>query len=175
MSRKWFGNLYKLLVLEQVIPAQNWPANIRAYICQQNEIKLLVLLYDLSTGKFLGLDLRLAYILRGNPDEVFLNYIYNAETSRALFSPSKDKIPNTFTSTALIKHYSAIVDECHRTNNLLQQIERSQSINIQKMSLWIQLNLFMKTLKFISTTKRISPSTFRFKCEWYLQQSCRNV
>ena len=175
MSRKWFGNLYKLLVLEQVIPAQNWPANIRAYICQQNEIKLLVLLYDLSTGKFLGLDLRLAYILRGNPDEVFLNYIYNEETSRALFSPSKDKIPNAFTSTALIKHYSAIVDECHRTNNLLQQIERSQSINIQKMSLWIQLNLFMKTLKFISTTKRISPSTFRFKCEWYLQQSCRNV
>ena len=105
----------------------------------------------------------------------FLNYIYNAETSRALFSPSKDKIPNAFTSTALIKHYSAIADECHRTNNLLQQIERSQSVNIQKMSLWIQLNLFMKTLKFISTTKRISPSTFRFKCEWYLQQSCRNV
>ena len=85
----------------------------------------------MSTGKFLGLDLRLAY----NPDEVFLNYIYNEETSRALFSPSKDKIPNAFTSTALIKHYSAIVDECHRTNNLLQQIERSQSVNIQKMSL----------------------------------------
>ena len=105
----------------------------------------------------------------------FLNYIYNVETSRALFLPSKDKIPNAFTSTALIKRYSAIVDECHRTNNLLQQTERSQSINIQKMSLWIQLNLFMKTLKFLSTTKRILPSTFRFKCEWYLQQSCRNV
>ena len=97
-------------------------------------------MYDLSAGKCLGLDLRLGYIvLRGDPDEVFFSYGFNPETSKVLFSSSKERIMNTFTCTAFRKHYKKIVHECLIQENvlisfftfLLQPIESEQSVSFE--------------------------------------------
>ena len=99
-------------ILGQVIPALNSPKDIDSYQCKQNETKIIVPLYDVSTGKFLGLDLQLGYIvLRGDPDELFFSYGFNAETLKVLFCSSKERIPNAFKCTAFKKHYKMIVDE----------------------------------------------------------------
>ena len=98
-------------ILGQVILALNSPKGIDSYQRKQNETKIIVLLYNVSTG-FLGLDLQLGYIvLRGDSDEIFFSYEFNAETSKVLFCSSKDRIPNAFTCTVLKKHYKMIVDE----------------------------------------------------------------
>ena len=72
-------------ILGQVIPALDSPKDIDSYQCKQNETKIIVPLYDVSTGKILGLDFQLGYIvLRGDPDEVFFSYWFNAKTSKVL-------------------------------------------------------------------------------------------
>ena len=52
-------------ILVQVIPALNSPKDIDYYQCKQNETKIIVPLYDVSTGKFLSLHLQLGYIVLG--------------------------------------------------------------------------------------------------------------
>ena len=47
----------------QIVPVQNSPKDIFTYKCKQNEFKMIVLLYNLHTGDFLGLEMRLAYIV----------------------------------------------------------------------------------------------------------------
>ena len=72
-------------ILGQVIPALDSPKDIDSYQWKQNETKIIVPLYDVSTGKILGLDFQLGYIvLRGDPDEVFFSYWFNAKTSKVL-------------------------------------------------------------------------------------------
>ena len=135
--------IINFFILGQSIPAQNSPKDIRAYKCQQNETKLVVLLYNMHTGKFLGLDLRLPYtVLRGYPDEVFFNYSFNVKTSKVLFSSSKDKTPTAFTCTAFKNQLNAIVDDRYAKKcwifsftYLLRQIESSPSISVKKLSL----------------------------------------
>ena len=81
-------------VYGQIIPALNLPQDIDSCQCKQNEVKIALPLYDLSTGKFIGLDLQFGYIvLRGDPGEVFFSYGFNLETSKVLFSSSKERIP----------------------------------------------------------------------------------
>ena len=64
----------------------------------------------------------------------FFNYGFNAETSKVLFSTSKDKIPNAFASATLKRHYNTIADESYTKKCLVsffiysvQQIEKNQS------------------------------------------------
>ena len=118
----------------QVIPAQNSPKDIESYKCKQNKTKLIKPLYELSTGKFFSLDLRLSYIVLMS----FFNYDFNAETSKVLFSTFKDKIPNAFASATFKRHYNTIADESYTKKMsgfffyILSTTDRKESINKYK-------------------------------------------
>ena len=65
-----------------------------------------VCLYDTSTGEFLGVAMRLAYIiLRGDVEECFFSYGYLEKKSLVLYSVAKEKIPNAFISTSFKRHH----------------------------------------------------------------------
>ena len=51
------------VILGQLIPAMNTPGNIGEYECKPKEVKLVTTLYNVDSGKFLGLDKRLAFIM----------------------------------------------------------------------------------------------------------------
>ena len=126
-------------VLEQIIPALNSLQDIDSYQCKQNEVKIAAPLYDLSNGKFIGLDLRPNYIvLRGDPDGMIFRYDFNPETSKVLFSSSKERRPTAFTCTTFRKHYEKIVDERYtrKSSNVFFYLpsttDRKESINQYK-------------------------------------------
>ena len=99
-------------VIGQMIVAANQPEDISAYICAKNEVKLLTCVYDLESGDFRGIREQIAFIvLRGDADEIFLSYGYNKTKSTALYSYSKEQIPNAFVSVAFKKHFEEIVNE----------------------------------------------------------------
>ena len=76
-------------ILGQLIPAQNSPKDIHANQNNHNEVKMVILLYNLETGDFLGLTTTLAYlVLEGD-----------VEKSKVFFYSAKDKIPNASTAT----------------------------------------------------------------------------
>ena len=78
------------IALGQVIPLANSPPDIEDYICQENEVKMLVPLYDVNTGDFKGVEKRLGLIVvRGDPEEYFLSYGFDKVKSKLLFSTFK--------------------------------------------------------------------------------------
>ena len=68
----------------------------------------------------------------------FFNYGFNAETSKVLFSTSKDKIPNAFASATFKRHYNTIADESDTKKMsrfffyILSTTDRKESINKYK-------------------------------------------
>ena len=69
-------------------------------------------IYDNNTGEFKGVTESLAYIiLRGDDEEVFLSYGYDAAKAKVLYAPSKQKIPDAFSATCFNKHFSEIMNE----------------------------------------------------------------
>ena len=51
--------------------------------------------YDISRGKFLGLDKTLGLVVvKGDNNEVFFNYGFDEEPSKVLYSCQKQRIPN---------------------------------------------------------------------------------
>ena len=73
-------------ILGQLVIAAEQPENIDEYSCKKNKVKLIVCLYNKSTGEFLGLDLQLAYIIiQGDMEESFFSYEYNDKKSRLVF------------------------------------------------------------------------------------------
>ena len=100
------------IVLVQVIPLANSPPDIEDYICQENEVKMLVPLYDVNTGDFKGVEKRLGLIVVcGNPDEYFLSYGFDKVKSKLLFSSFKRRLPNIFQSTCFKKHKTFLTSE----------------------------------------------------------------
>ena len=92
------------VVLGQLIPTKNSPQNLEDYECLPDEVKLVALLYDMNSGKFLGLDKRLAFIMvRGDYDETFFSYGYNKSKSNLLYSVPKTFFPNIFSRTCFKK------------------------------------------------------------------------
>ena len=66
------------VVLGQLIPAKSSPQNLEDYECLPSEVKLVVPLYDLDSGKFFGFDKCLAFIMvRGDYNETFFSYGYD--------------------------------------------------------------------------------------------------
>ena len=99
-------------ILGQLIVATNQPSDINAYKCKENEVKLWCCIYDLATGEFQAVRDQLACIgLRGDKEEVFFSYGFDSVKSKVLYSYSKNKIPDSFFSTAFKKHYSEIRNE----------------------------------------------------------------
>ena len=65
--------------------------------------------YNIETGEFLGLYERISFlVVRGDPEEVFLNYGYGKEKSKVLYSHYRRKIPNAFCGTAFNRHRTMV-------------------------------------------------------------------
>ena len=78
----------------------------------KNELKLAVCLYDVSTGKFEGIAMRLAYIiLQDDDEETFFGYGYLGKKSLVLYAVAIEKIPKAFISTSFKKHFHKIMNE----------------------------------------------------------------
>ena len=126
--------------LGQIIVAANEPTNIDNYSCKANEVKLNTCIYNLTTGDFEGLKTELAFImLRGDNNQTFFSYGFDPDKSAVLYSTSKQKIPDTFISTAFRKHYSEIIHERRKKDEfstLLHYLpsitDRKETINLHK-------------------------------------------
>ena len=63
------------LIWGQIIQAPNVPEDIEAYECVENEVKIMIPLYDKTTGELKGLRKTLPFInIRRDEDEVFFNH-----------------------------------------------------------------------------------------------------
>ena len=61
------------------------PEDLENYVCQDREVKLYRPRYDPVTGNFLGMYETLGFIVvRGDPEEHFLDYGYCKQNSRIL-------------------------------------------------------------------------------------------
>ena len=87
------------------------PPNIGSYEFQQNEVLLLIPLYNIENGYFKGLKKWLGYItIRGDPGEQFYSYGFDEEKSRILCASMKQPLPNIFQGTACKKHVPFLID-----------------------------------------------------------------
>ena len=74
-------------IIGQVNECINPPEDLENYVCQDREIKIYRPRYDLVTGNFLGLHETLGFIVvRGDPEEHFLDYGYCKQNSKILYS-----------------------------------------------------------------------------------------
>ena len=83
------------------MPLAQQPADVESYECNPNEVKMLRALYDLPSGRFLGLKQCVALItVRDHDNKQFFDYGHDEkkESSR-LYSTQKTKIPSSFKST----------------------------------------------------------------------------
>ena len=68
--------------MEFLIPAQD----VFSYTLKENKVKMVRAYYDPETGEFERLYKTICYlVLRGFPEEVFLNYGYDHEKSKTLY------------------------------------------------------------------------------------------
>ena len=83
------------------MPLAQQPDDVDGYDCKPNEVKILRTLYDLQTGKFLGVKQCVALItVRDDDNEQFFDYGYHEKNdSIRLYSAQKTKIPSSFRST----------------------------------------------------------------------------
>ena len=71
------------VVIAQILLASVCPPNIENYEFAENEVLLLVPLYNTENGYFKGLKKWLGYItILGDPDEQFYSYGFNEEKSK---------------------------------------------------------------------------------------------
>ena len=90
------------VVLAQILPANVWPPNINDdYVYADNEVPLLVPLYNIENGYFKGLRKWLGYTtIRMDQDEQFPGHGYDEEKSKILCANMKQPLPNIFQGTA---------------------------------------------------------------------------
>ena len=123
------------IVLGQVISLANSPPDIEDYICQENEAKMLVPLYDVNTGDFKGVEKRLGLIVVCEDlEEYFLSYGFDKVKSKLLFSTFKKQLPNIFQSTCFKKHKTFLTNENKGEQSRLfyylpSTTDRKESIN----------------------------------------------
>ena len=94
----YYNDLY---IIGQIMPFAQQPADVESYECNPNEVKMLRALYDLQSGRFLGLKQCVALItVRDHDNKQFFDYGHDEkkESSR-LYSTQKTKIPSSFKST----------------------------------------------------------------------------
>ena len=71
-----------------------------------------MLLYNVDTREFKGLQNWLAYIMvRGDENETFLSYGYDEDKSNILYSTFKQMLLNMFQGISFKKHYPMLLDE----------------------------------------------------------------
>ena len=71
-----------------------------SYELKDREVKMVRPNYNSKTGEFLGLYEAVGFlVVNGDAEEIFLNYDFDKEKSKALYSHYTRKIPNTFRGT----------------------------------------------------------------------------
>ena len=89
--------------IRQLIPAANQTEDVVTYKCLPNEVKLLTCIYDVTNGEFKGVRESLAYMaLRGDSEEVFLSYGYDAAKAKVLYTILRKRFLTFFCVSASI-------------------------------------------------------------------------
>ena len=84
-------------ILGQIIESSNPPENILSYTLKENEVPMIRPKYDRSTGQFKGLyETVRVLVVKGPPEEVFLNYGYDQNESKVLYSHHRRKMLSSF-------------------------------------------------------------------------------
>ena len=84
-------------ILGQINVCINPPEDIQNYVCKEREVQMYRPGYDPVLGQFLGLYETLRFIVvRGDPEEHFLDYGYSKQNSKLLYSYHKRRIPSSF-------------------------------------------------------------------------------
>ena len=98
------------VILEQLIPAMNTPDNIVEYESKPNEVKLTTARYNVDSGKILGLEKDLVFIMvRGDQDEAFFSDGFDKTKMKKLYSTSKKLLLNIFSGTLFKKYQNFLV------------------------------------------------------------------
>ena len=95
------------VILAQIVPFKSQPeSDIDKFISKDKKfVKIYTPSYDLNSGKFLGINEVVGYImLRNVENEVFFSYGYSEEHTSTLFCHQKQSIPNIFRATAFNSH-----------------------------------------------------------------------
>ena len=98
------------IILRQIVvfrsPPDSEGDNIDKLIKNDKKlVKIYMPMYDLTTGKFLGVKESVGYIMiRNQEDEVFLSYGFFSEHSTSLYCYQKQPIPNIFRGIAFNTH-----------------------------------------------------------------------
>ena len=75
------------IISGQVIPLKNPPENLVACECKEREVKILVSLYDTTTGEFKGIKQTLGYIISRNDHDEFFYTIFVKKNLQFYFLP----------------------------------------------------------------------------------------
>ena len=87
-------------LIGQVNECLNPPEDLHSYECRDREVKMYRPKYDTMMGAFLGLYETVGYIMvRGDPQEHFLDYGFCQKKSKILHFHYKKHTPNSFSGT----------------------------------------------------------------------------
>ena len=93
-------------IIGQIIEALNPPEDVANYVCKEREVKFVRPRYNPTTGEFFNLYEQIGFlIVRGDEDEHFLNYGFDENKSKLLYSFYKRRIPNSFGGTLFTQHH----------------------------------------------------------------------
>ena len=99
-------------IIGQIVEASDPLQNIHGYELQERKVKMFRPKYNSETGGFLGLYETVGFMLvRGDAKEIFLNFGFDKEKSKVLYSHYRRKIPNTFCGTMFNHHKTMIGSE----------------------------------------------------------------
>ena len=143
------------VILGQVIEALNPSENISSYVCKERETKLVRPRYDPTTDDFLGLYETVSFlVVRGDEEGHFLNYKYDDNKSKLLYSFYKRRITNLFREM-MFKRNRIMFDGVESNTNfskisfsLPSNMDKSEEIN-QYMNC-VNIHLFDTDKKEIS-------------------------
>ena len=106
-SKKIFYGDYFLL--GQIIEAMDPLNDIKNYELKEGEVKYLRPNCNPETDEFLGIYETIGFLfVCGDPFEVFLNYGFEPEKSKILYSSFRKKIPSSFCGTMINRHKQII-------------------------------------------------------------------
>ena len=87
-------------LLGQIVEVLNLLQDVSSHTLREDELKMVKPRYNAETGKFLGLYEKIGYmVIGGSPKEVFLNYGFDKEKSKVLYSHYRRRIMNPFCGT----------------------------------------------------------------------------
>ena len=94
-----------MFLIGQVNECLSPPEDLHSYECGNREVKMYRPKYDKMTGVFLGLYETLGYVMvRGDPQEHFLDYGFCKKNSKILHSHYKKRILSSFSGTFFNRH-----------------------------------------------------------------------